>query len=108
MSMPTRCRWYPAFIACIGLRLFFVGPFLLAHCVHVTAHSRPVKVAPDSCQRLTLVQVTCVLTIMQGLHDFIFENSRHQHLLSPFLSGMSAAISPDETINIQSTAPLLP
>ncbi|KRY20103.1 hypothetical protein T12_2598 [Trichinella patagoniensis] len=77
-------------------------------CVHVTAHSRPVELAPDSCQRPPFAQVACVPTIVHGLLDFISEYSRHQHLLSPFLSRESAAISPDEDFHLHPTAPLLP
>ncbi|KRX18170.1 hypothetical protein T05_1681 [Trichinella murrelli] len=64
MSMPTRCRGYPAAMACIGARLFLVGSFLLAHCAHVTTHPGTVESAPDSCQRPALTQVTCVPTVV--------------------------------------------
>ncbi|KRX51284.1 hypothetical protein T09_3240 [Trichinella sp. T9] len=64
-----------------------------APCVHVAAHSGPEESAFHSCQCLTLAQVTCELTIVHGLHDIISEGSRHQHLLRPFISRQSAAIS---------------
>ncbi|KRZ82898.1 hypothetical protein T08_15808 [Trichinella sp. T8] len=79
-----------------------------APCLHVASHSGLVESASHSCQCPTLTYVTCVPTIVHGLHDFISERSRHQHLLSPFLSHESAAISPDEAILLQPIAPLLP
>ncbi|KRY22644.1 hypothetical protein T12_10440 [Trichinella patagoniensis] len=107
----TRCTSRPTPCSSVVLRQAFPPRTMhacAAPCVHVAAHSGRVESASHSGQCLTLAEVTCVPTIVHGLHDIISEGSRHQHLLSPFLSRESAAISPDEAIFLQPTASLLP